>query len=61
MKNWQKYAPTYKWWAATVTGLGTIAGAAWTGDGINTDDEKLLVIGILVQRIVAYVAGNKSA
>lgn len=56
-----KYMPTWKWWTASVTGAGTIIGVAVTGDGINTDDEKLLVVGFIVQRIVAYLTPNSEA
>lgn len=53
-----KYMPTWKWWTATVTGAGTVIGVAVTGDGINTDDEKLLVVGFIVQRVVAWLTPN---
>lgn len=53
-----KYAPTTKWWTATVVAAGTVAGAALTGDGINTDTEILMVIGLVVQRLVAYATRN---
>jgi len=59
MTFWQKWAPTNKWWVATVAAASTIAGMLVVGDGINTDDEKLVVIGLIAQRLVAYVARNE--
>jgi hypothetical protein len=53
------WLPTRKWWAATATAAGTVAVAAFTGNGIDTDQEKILVIGIVVQRVVAYFTPNK--
>lgn len=50
--------PSAKWWAATVVAAGTIAIAEWTGDGVNTDDERILVIGIVVSRLVAWITPN---
>lgn len=58
MPDMKKWLPTTKWWTATIVTVGTIVGAATTGDGINTDDEKLFVIGLLVQRAVAYATTN---
>lgn len=55
---WRKWMPTRKWWAATITGAGTVAVMLWTGDGINTDEEKILVIGLAIQRLVSYVTPN---
>lgn len=52
--------PTNKWWVATVTAAGAVAVALITGDGINTDDEKIIVVGLVVQRVVAYIAKNES-
>lgn len=51
--------PTWKWWTATITGAGTIVTVALIGDGINTDDEKILVIGIVVARLVAWTTPNQ--
>lgn len=48
------YLPTSKWWAASVATVATIVTMLWTGDGINTDEEKTLVIGLLASRILAY-------
>jgi hypothetical protein len=50
--------PTWKWWTGTVTAAGTIATAAFTGDGINTDNEKILVIGLITQRLITYLTPN---
>jgi hypothetical protein len=52
-------APTRKWWAATVTAIGTVAIAALTGDGINSDPEVIMVVGLCVQRVVAYITPNE--
>jgi hypothetical protein len=51
--------PTPKWWATSLTAAGTIVTLAWAGDGINTDDEKALVIGIVVQRLVAWAVPSQ--
>ena len=58
MTKWQKWLPTNKWWAATTVAAGTIVLTLWTGNGIDTDDEKTLVVGLVVQRIVAYWTPN---
>jgi hypothetical protein len=55
MANWW---PTNKWLVATITAAGTVAAMVWVGDGINTDEEKLLVISLVVQRLAAYWAKN---
>lgn len=54
--NWW---PTNKWWAATATGAGTVVLMFWTAGGVNTDDKKVLLVGLIVQRVVAYVARNE--
>ena len=54
-----RYMPTAKWWAATITAAGSVVTLAVTGDGINTDDEKALVIGIFIQRLVAWAVPNQ--
>jgi hypothetical protein len=54
-------APTRKWWAATVTAIGTVAIAALTGDGINTDPEIVMVVGLGVQRVIAYLVPNEDS
>jgi hypothetical protein len=58
MANWW---PTNKWFVATITAAGTVAGMVWVGDGINTDEEKLLLISLVVQRLAAYWASNDPA
>lgn len=50
--------PTWKWCTATVTAAGTVAVLAFTGDGINTDPEIIAIIGLVVQRFVAYFTPN---
>jgi hypothetical protein len=50
--------PTNKWTVATIGTLATIAGMIWVGDGINTDEEKLVVISLIAQRLAAYWARN---
>jgi hypothetical protein len=57
--NWKKWLPTNKWWTATVTAAATVVGMAVTGDGINTDDEELLVIGLVAQRLIAWITPNE--
>jgi hypothetical protein len=52
------WLPTNKWWVATITAAGTIAGMVWVGDGINTDQEKLVLLALVVQRLSAYWASN---
>lgn len=56
MTNWW---PTNKWWAASATAAGTVALMFWTGGGVDTDDKKVILVGLLVQRVVAYVARNE--
>lgn len=53
--NWK---PSRKWWTQFVASAGTLAGMVWTGDGVNTDDEKLAVIGILVALVGTYWVPN---
>jgi hypothetical protein len=55
-----KHLPTRKWWATTVTAAATIAVAALTGDGINSDPEVVLVVGTVAQRLVAWITRNES-
>lgn len=52
--GWRKWSPTSKWWAASIAAAATIVTMLWTGDGINTDEEKTLVIGLLASRVLAY-------
>lgn len=54
-----KWAPTNKWWAATVTAAGTVGLMFWTGNGVDTDEEKVVLVGLVIQRLVAYVARNE--
>lgn len=54
-----KWWPTNKWWAATVTTVGTVVLMFWTGGGVDTDDKKVVLVGLIVQRLVAYVARNE--
>ena len=51
--------PTNKWFVATTTAAGTVALMIWTGDGINTDPERVILVTLLVQRVVAYWARNE--
>ena len=53
-----RWWPTNKWWVATVTAAGTVWLMLWTGDGINTDDEKTIIVGLVVQRIASYITRN---
>jgi hypothetical protein len=54
-----KWMPTNKWWAATSATAGTVALMFWTAGGVDTDDKKVILVGLLVQRVVAYVARNE--
>lgn len=56
-----KYWPTNKWVVATITAAGTVVGIIWLGDGVNTDEEKLILISLVVQRLAAYWASNDTA
>ena len=56
-RPWTKWLPTNKWWAATVVAAGTVVTMAWTA-GIHTSDDKALVVGLVVQRLVAYITRN---
>ena len=53
-----KWLPTNKWWVATTVAVGSIVGLVWVGDGVNTDEEKYLVISLVVQRVAAYWTRN---
>jgi hypothetical protein len=55
----KKWFPTNKWWVATVIACGTIVELAWLGNGIDTDAEKGVVVGLVVQRIASYWAKNE--
>jgi hypothetical protein len=55
---WQKYAPTNKWYAATAATVGTIIIMFWTGGGLNTDDKRIVLVGLVVSRVVAYITRN---
>lgn len=54
MSNW---LPTRKWWAATITGLGTI-GVAWVQASGWTSTLTVTAIGFAVQRGLAWVLPN---
>jgi hypothetical protein len=60
VSGWRKWWPTAKWWGATVAALSGVAVLLWTGDGINTDEEKGLVITLITTRILAYVVPKDS-
>jgi hypothetical protein len=55
LKDW---LPTNKWWTATIGTAATIAGMVWVGGGIHTTEQKLVLISLIAQRLVAYVARN---
>lgn len=59
MRKYKKWFPTNKWWVATITAAGTVVGMLWAGDGVNTDEEKLVLIGLVVQRLAAYATRNE--
>lgn len=48
--------PTRKWWAATVTGIGTEV-VAVLADGWNQATQ-IALVGLVVQRAVAYLTRN---
>jgi hypothetical protein len=52
------WLPSRKWWAATVTGAGTI-GVAAAEAGHWSSVLTVSAIGFAVQRIVAYLIPNK--
>lgn len=54
----KKWLPTNKWWLATIAAAATLVGMLWTGDGINTDEERLVLVGLMTQRLLAYVGRN---
>lgn len=56
----RRWWPTAKWWAATTTVAGSIVVLLWTGDGINTDEEKTLVVGLIVSRVIAYAVPKET-
>lgn len=58
MSKYSKWLPTRKWWFATTVAVGTILGLVLTGDGINSDDETIAVIGLVVQRVGSYIIPN---
>jgi hypothetical protein len=51
--------PTRKWFAATVVALGTIATAVIQAGGFDTTTE-IALVGLVVQRVVAYLVPNDS-
>lgn len=53
-KKGRGWRPTAKWWAATTAASATVVTMLWTGDGINTDEEKTLIIGLVASRVLAY-------
>lgn len=56
--GWRYWLPTNKWWLASIAAAATLATMIWTGDGINTDDERIVLIGLLAQRVLSYVGRN---
>lgn len=59
-RRWmKKWFPSRKWWVLFVTTCGTVATMLWTGDGINSNDEKTTVIGLLVGLGLTYLVPNK--
>jgi hypothetical protein len=55
--NGPRLAPTRKWWAATVTGGGTVA-VAWAEAGDWTSTLTVTAVGFAVQRAVAWLVSN---
>jgi hypothetical protein len=55
------YWPTNKWWAATLTAAGTVV-TSWlvSPDQNWTRVHTALLIGVLVQRAVAWLVPNKT-
>lgn len=49
--------PTRKWWAALVTGLGTIATMALTTGTWDTE-ESVALVGLVVERLVSWLVPN---
>ena len=52
--DWENWVPTYKWLTATIVAGGTVVAMMLTGDGINTDTEQVMTVGLVVERLVAY-------
>jgi hypothetical protein len=52
------WAPTRKWWTATIIALGTV-GTAWAEAGDWNQTLTVAAIGILVQRATAYIVPNE--
>lgn len=58
-RRWyKKWFPTRKWWTLLVTTAATIAQMLWTGDGINTDVERITLIGLLAGLLLTYLVPN---
>lgn len=58
-KKPNKWIPTNKWFVQLASSLATVATLLWTGDGINTDDEKKAVIGLVTALILTYLTPNR--
>lgn len=54
-----KWAPTRKWWAATVVGGVGMVTMVWTGDPTLTDPEKIALVTFVGQRLVSYFLPNE--
>lgn len=52
-----RWAPTWKWWSATVVGAGGIATAAAQA-GHWSQTLTVTAIGLAVQRLVAWITPN---
>lgn len=59
MTRWKRWLPTRKWWAQFVGSTATVVTMAWTGDGINTDDERKAVIGVCATLVLTYIVANE--
>ena len=57
--NKTDWTPSRKWFAQLAASAGTVVTMAWTGDGINTDDEKKAIVGIVVALVLTYLIPNK--
>jgi hypothetical protein len=55
---WRTYRPTTKWYAASAATVGTIIIMFWTGGGLDSDDKRIVLVGLVVSRVVAYITRN---
>jgi hypothetical protein len=57
-RRMNRWFPTNKWWGQFIVSDATIAGMLWTGNGVDTDAEKLALIGIVANLATTYLIPN---